>query len=183
MNTNKGSIVKPSGNDVEGCRSEKVLVQPNMRVFLQYSVRVTDQCQDQPSTLQHLSDFLNMFYFLQFHGHSVIYDFVLMCLEVKSDYQKSSWLKSLFYETNLGFWGLSRDPGACSSRKFRKWSLSDWLKMHFLPIVNKLKEFSSVILNYAGKEGLYRSIIRISHIFNHTISRKRKFVIKTKIKA
>ena len=38
MNTNKGSIVKQSGNDVEGCRSEKVLVQPNMRVFLQYSV-------------------------------------------------------------------------------------------------------------------------------------------------
>ena len=33
MNTNKGSIVKQSGNDVEGCRSEKVLVlvQPNMR--------------------------------------------------------------------------------------------------------------------------------------------------------
>ena len=38
MNTNKGSIVKQSGNDVEGWRSEKVLVQPNMRVFLQYSV-------------------------------------------------------------------------------------------------------------------------------------------------
>ena len=38
MNTNKGGIVKQSGNDVEGCRSEKVLVQPNMRVFLQYSV-------------------------------------------------------------------------------------------------------------------------------------------------
>ena len=42
MNTNKGSIVKQSGNDVEGCRSEKVLVQPNMRVFLQYSVRFSD---------------------------------------------------------------------------------------------------------------------------------------------
>ena len=27
-----------------------------------------------------------------------------MCLEVKSDYQKSSWFKSLFHETNLGFW-------------------------------------------------------------------------------
>ena len=39
MNTNKGSIVKQSGNDVEGCRSEKVLVQPNMRVFLQHSVK------------------------------------------------------------------------------------------------------------------------------------------------
>ena len=38
MNTNKGSIVKQSDNDVEGCRSEKVLFQPNMRVFLQYSV-------------------------------------------------------------------------------------------------------------------------------------------------
>ena len=28
MNTNKGNIVKQSGNDVEGCGSEKVLVQP-----------------------------------------------------------------------------------------------------------------------------------------------------------
>ena len=41
-----------------------------------------------------------------------------MCLEVKSDYQKSSaWLKSLFrvgyiqgHETNLGFWGLQDTP-------------------------------------------------------------------------
>ena len=40
MNTNKGNIVKQSGNDVEGCRSEKVSVQPNMRVFLQYSVKI-----------------------------------------------------------------------------------------------------------------------------------------------
>ena len=38
MNTSKGSIVKQSGNDFEGCRSEKVSVQPNMHVFLQYSV-------------------------------------------------------------------------------------------------------------------------------------------------
>ena len=30
-----------SGNDVEGCRSDKILVQPNMRVFLQYSVIAT----------------------------------------------------------------------------------------------------------------------------------------------
>ena len=37
-----------------------------------------------------------MFLFLQFHGHNVIYDFVLMCGEVKSDYEKPSWLKSLF---------------------------------------------------------------------------------------
>ena len=37
MNTNKDSVVKQSGNDVEGCRSQKVLFQPNMRVFLQYS--------------------------------------------------------------------------------------------------------------------------------------------------
>ena len=96
-----------------------------------------------------------------------------MCLEVKSDYQKFSWLKSLFHETNLGFWGPSRGPGACSPGKFLKWNLSDWLKMHFLFTVSKLKEFSSVILNYAGREGFYRSIIRISHIFNHTISRKK----------
>ena len=37
--------------------------------------------------------------------------------------------------------------------KFSKQSLSD-----------KLKEFCSVILKYEGKEGFYRSIIRISHI-------------------
>ena len=39
VNTNKGSVVKQSGNDVEGCRSQKVLFQPNRRVFLQYSVK------------------------------------------------------------------------------------------------------------------------------------------------
>ena len=39
MNTNKGGIVKQSGNDVEGYRSQKVLFQPSVRVFLQYSVR------------------------------------------------------------------------------------------------------------------------------------------------
>ena len=39
VNTNKGSISKQSGNDVEGCRSQKVLFQSNMRVFLQYSVK------------------------------------------------------------------------------------------------------------------------------------------------
>ena len=39
MKTNKGGIVKQSGNDdVEGYRSEKVLFQPNVSVFLQYSV-------------------------------------------------------------------------------------------------------------------------------------------------
>ena len=38
MNTNKGSIVQQSGNDVEGCQSEKILVHPNMHVFLQYGV-------------------------------------------------------------------------------------------------------------------------------------------------
>ena len=40
MNANKGSVVTQSGNDVEGCRSQKVLFQPNMRVFLQYSVNI-----------------------------------------------------------------------------------------------------------------------------------------------
>ena len=39
VNTNKSSFVTQSGNDVEGCRSQKVLFQPNMRVFLQYSVK------------------------------------------------------------------------------------------------------------------------------------------------
>ena len=34
----KGSVVKQSGNDVEGCRFEKVLFQSNMRLFQQYSV-------------------------------------------------------------------------------------------------------------------------------------------------
>ena len=38
VNTNKGSVVKQSDNDVEGCPSQKVLFQPNMRGFLQYSV-------------------------------------------------------------------------------------------------------------------------------------------------
>ena len=32
MNTNKGSVVTQSGNDVEGCRSQKVL-------FLQYGIK------------------------------------------------------------------------------------------------------------------------------------------------
>ena len=31
-------VERLKGNDVEVCRSEKVLVQPNMCVFLQYSV-------------------------------------------------------------------------------------------------------------------------------------------------
>ena len=39
MKINKGSIVKQSSNDVESCRSEKVLFQPNMCVFLQYGVK------------------------------------------------------------------------------------------------------------------------------------------------
>ena len=35
-----------------------------------------------------------------------------MCLEVKSDYQKSSWFKSLFHETNLrGFGPFQGVPG------------------------------------------------------------------------
>ena len=58
-----------------------------------------------------------------------------MCLEVKSDYQKSSWLKSLLravqvqdHEMNLGFWELQDTPEnffgtfqgvrACSPIKF-----------------------------------------------------------------
>ena len=40
MNTNKGGILKQSDNGVEGYRSQKVLFQPNVRVFLQYSVIV-----------------------------------------------------------------------------------------------------------------------------------------------
>ena len=42
LNTNKGDVVKQSGNDVEGGRSQKVLFQPNMRLFLQYSVNLTN---------------------------------------------------------------------------------------------------------------------------------------------
>ena len=38
VNTNKGSVVKQSSDDVEGCRSQKILFQPSMRAFLQYSV-------------------------------------------------------------------------------------------------------------------------------------------------
>ena len=40
MTTNKGGIVKQSGNDVEGYRSQKVLFQPSVRIFLQYSVKL-----------------------------------------------------------------------------------------------------------------------------------------------
>ena len=40
VNTNKGGVVTQSGNDVEGCRSQKVLFQPNMCVFLQYNVKI-----------------------------------------------------------------------------------------------------------------------------------------------
>ena len=39
VNTNKGSVVKQSGNDVEGYRHEQILFQLNMRVILQYSVK------------------------------------------------------------------------------------------------------------------------------------------------
>ena len=38
MITNKDSVIKQPGNDVEGCRSQKLLLQPSMRVFLQYIV-------------------------------------------------------------------------------------------------------------------------------------------------
>ena len=38
VDTNKGSVVKQSGNDVEGCRSQKVLFQPNIHIILKYSV-------------------------------------------------------------------------------------------------------------------------------------------------
>ena len=41
MNTSKGSVIKQSGNNVEDCGSQKVLFQPNMRVFLQYSVNAS----------------------------------------------------------------------------------------------------------------------------------------------
>ena len=40
MNTNKGSDVKQSGNDVESCQSQKILFQPNKRAFLQYNVMI-----------------------------------------------------------------------------------------------------------------------------------------------
>ena len=39
VNTNKGSVVKQSGSGVEGYRSQKVLFQPNVLVFLRYSVK------------------------------------------------------------------------------------------------------------------------------------------------
>ena len=38
MSTNKGGIVKQSGIDVEGYRSQRVLFQPSVHIFLQYSV-------------------------------------------------------------------------------------------------------------------------------------------------
>ena len=41
-----------------------------------------------------------------------------MCLEVKSDHQKSSWFKSLFHEMNSGFRGVSRGPGHATLENF-----------------------------------------------------------------
>ena len=41
VNTNNSSVVKQSADDVEGCLSQKVLFQPNMRAFLQYSVMIS----------------------------------------------------------------------------------------------------------------------------------------------
>ena len=68
-------------------------------IFL--NLRVTDQCQDRPSTLQHLSDFSKnaLFFTIQCYnsiGTASLRTLCLMSVEVESDYQKSSWLKSLF---------------------------------------------------------------------------------------
>ena len=41
-----------------------------------------------------------------------------MCLEFKSNYQKSSGFKSLFHEMNLGYWGLSRGQGHATPENF-----------------------------------------------------------------
>ena len=43
MSTNKGGIVKQSGNDVDGYQSQKVFVSTNVRVFLQYSVKYSNK--------------------------------------------------------------------------------------------------------------------------------------------
>ena len=48
MKTNKDSVVKQSGNDVEGCLSQ-VLFQHNIRIFLQYSVKATNLLQVVPT--------------------------------------------------------------------------------------------------------------------------------------
>ena len=47
MSTNKGGIVKQSGNDVEGYRSQTVLLQPNVHVFLQYRVKFFKSYQEE----------------------------------------------------------------------------------------------------------------------------------------
>ena len=38
VNTNKGGVVKQSGNDVQSYRPQKVLFQPNVRVILEDGV-------------------------------------------------------------------------------------------------------------------------------------------------
>ena len=78
-----------------------------------------------------------------------------MCLELKSDYQKSSRLKSLFrvvyiqgHETNLGFGvlqdtpekflGPSRGSWHISPENFKN-GVSDWLKIPFMIRVTAMK--------------------------------------------
>ena len=67
------------------------------------------------------------------------------------------------------FLGPSKGSGSMLPQKILKMESLRFAKNAFPAYI----EFSSVILNYAGK-GFYRSIIRISHIFNHTISGKKK---------
>ena len=67
-----------------------------------------------------------------------------MCLEVKSDYQKSSWLKS-YLETNLGFWRLQNTPEKFFGTFQGVWGHAPRMeslrlaKMHFLLVVMAMK--------------------------------------------
>ena len=65
VNTNKGSAVKQSGNDVEGYRPQKVLFQPNIRVILKYSQAFINECSisEYPSNLKACNSPYVQYYF------------------------------------------------------------------------------------------------------------------------
>ena len=72
MNAHKGSVVKQSGNDVERRLSQKVLFQPNMRVFLQYSVKYTGN-----SAYKKVQAHFRLFKFTSDRFHQCALDFYL----------------------------------------------------------------------------------------------------------
>ena len=82
VNTNKGSAVKQSGNDVEGYRPEKVLFQSNMCVILKYSQALINECSisEYPSNLKACNSPYVQYYFKRFfvlHSLAVIFSFLI----------------------------------------------------------------------------------------------------------